>query len=98
MNKKTLFFLITMMAIGLIGCQEVADTNNQATNTNTTKTETKPEVVDRGTPYSVGPSAPPGNDVGPSSPPPEIAVESTDQAQAVTTNENIRLTLPRKTE
>lgn len=86
-----------MMAIGLIGCQEVGDNNNQATNANT-KTEDKAEVVDRGTPYSVGPSAPPGNEVGPNSPPPEVAIESTDQAQAVTTNENIRLTLPRKTE
>lgn len=65
------------------------------------KNDLKPEktVVDHGIPQSTGPTTAPSSMKGPTTPPPGgEKTMAVDQAQAVTTNENIRLTLPRKTE
>lgn len=94
MNK---YLLITsaLILITMAGCQEVSNNNGTGEKNDMIK---QSEVIDRGTPYSNGPSAPPDESVGPTAPPPEINKNTGEQAQAVTTNENIRLTLPRKTE
>lgn len=81
--KKKIILLILIAGI-ISGCQ--ADLEN------------KEKAVNRGRPYSVGPSSSPESSRGPTSAPPERKAEGLTQAQAITTNENIRLTLPRKTE
>ena len=53
------------------------------------------QVIDHGIPFSNGPTEPPEMIKGPSAPPPE---NTNVPAQAVTTDENIRITLPLKTD
>lgn len=83
--------LIAVMGLALAGCQNAsqpqANQNGKA-------------VVDHGTPYSNGPTTAPDLK-GPAAPPPEdgqttAPYGTAPAAQAVTTNENIRLTLPLK--
>ncbi len=56
----------------------------------------------RGVPYSRGPNKPPEQMKAPTTPPPKVSdannEASLDAPKVVTTNENIRLTLPRKAE
>lgn len=57
----------------------------------------------RGVPYSRGPNKPPEQMKAPTTPPPKVSEVNDDAAglnapKVVTTNENIRLTLPRKAE
>jgi len=80
------FILVSLMGIALAGCQNATPTESGNPDSADNQKVVTP-VVDHGTPYSNGPTTSPIVK-GPSSPPPE--------AQAVTTNENIRLTLPLK--
>lgn len=71
--------------LSLSACQ--ADVKNETT--------VKPDpVVTHGEPSSKGPQALPSDQNGPDAPPPERANDP--KAQAITTKENIRLTLPLK--
>jgi hypothetical protein len=80
--------LMVILCLTLMGCQTAVE---NAPNSNQ-NTENKTEDERLGVPFSNGPTNPP--DVkGPSNPPP--AEES---PQAVTQKEDIRLTLPLKTE
>lgn len=81
--KKNIILLILIAGI-ISGCQS--------------DLENKVKVESHGRPYSVGPKSSPENSRGPTSAPPERKDEGLTEAQAITTNENIRLTLPRKTE
>lgn len=85
-NMKKKIILLILIAGIISGCQ--ADLENKENG----------KVENRGRPYSVGPSSSPESSRGPTSAPPERKAEGLTQAQAITTNENIRLTLPRKTE
>lgn len=79
------------MVLGLMtlsACQ--TDIKNQ----NPDKKVDQVNVVSHGEPKSKGPDAPPSMDNGPDAPPPENIADPS--AQAVTTKENIRLTLPLK--
>jgi hypothetical protein len=82
------------MALLMAGCQGNAETapakNTQAV---VDKAPQEQVGVEKGVPFSNGPSVPPEAIEGPSAPPPENG-----SAKAVTTNENIRITLPVKTE
>lgn len=87
--KKIILLVVFSLALILAGCQAAVENN---TNSNQS-TENNTEEERLGVPFSNGPSNPP--DVkGPSNPPP--AAEET--PQAVTQKEDIRLTLPLKTE
>ena len=81
--KKKIILLILIAGV-MSGCQ--ADLDN------------KGKIENYGKPFSVGPKSSPEASRGPTSAPPEKKAEGLTQAQAITTNENIRLTLPRKTE
>lgn len=87
--------LILILAVGTLmsGCQTETTTETKIIE------ENKTPVIDHGIPESTGPTGAP-NVKGPTSPPPESNVLSdlSPQAEAVTTSENIRLTLPLKTE
>ncbi len=76
--------VVALLGMFLVGCQ---DTDRPGSATSNPATSPENQIVDRGIPSSKGPSTAPGVK-GPSSAPPA--------AQAVTTNENIRLTLPLK--
>ena len=92
--KKNLLIIVCLLALStLAACQEQGESKN--TQTDAVKSEQQ-KVVDHGIPVSKGPTAPLTDEGGPTTPPPENIVKAT-QAQAITTNENIRLTLPRKT-
>lgn len=93
MKKTALLILPALMAILLTGCQSAADPTTQDS---TDQAATQQEVVvDKGLPFSNGPTEGPETVKGPDAPPPG---SSAMPAQAVTTDENIRITLPRKTE
>lgn len=87
--------LITAVLLMLTACQSSNDVvENQELVTDNSTTPEPTETY--GTPYSVGPSGPPETMVkGPTSAPPS---NTSAGAQAVTTTEDIRLTLPRKTD
>ncbi len=80
----TTLFLTTLI---LSACQ--ADVKIE----NIDKATDKTPVVSHGEPASKGPDTPPSLDNGPDAPPPE---SPNTNAQAITTKENIRLTLPLK--
>lgn len=82
---------MALLAIVLAGCQQQTE-NLQTPAGDQNKPPAQDQTGIYGKPYSNGPSGPPQM-TGPTAPPPEVT-----PAQAVTTNENIRLTLPRKTE
>ncbi|MGL5830873.1 MAG: hypothetical protein ACRCZE_01865 [Candidatus Altimarinota bacterium] len=88
--KNLILAAILCFSMILTGCQtnvEQPEINNQSTETNNNEEKL-------GVPFSNGPSNPP--DVkGPNTPPPADTEES---PQAVTQEEDIRLTLPLKTE
>ena len=86
--KKTSLIILAIGLMTLSACQ--ADIK---TDTSEKKSDTTP-VVTHGEPKSKGPDAPPSMDNGPDAPPPENIIDPS--AQAVTTKENIRLTLPLK--
>lgn len=80
---KKIFIISTVLSIIILaGCQNLTDQPLNSVNTNKNS-----NLPSHGEPYSKGPAVPP-TVKGPSAPPP--------QAQAVTKNENIRLTLPLK--
>ena len=97
MNKSafSLIPLLILSAMLFVACQNSpaappsdADTNPESVSA---------PVVSHGQPFSNGPTVAPENAiVGPSAPPSEDS--NATPAQAVTTDENIRITLPRKTE
>jgi PBP1b-binding outer membrane lipoprotein LpoB len=80
--KKILVSTILAVII-LAGCQNSMDEQNKQIDTTIKNTN----LENHGEPFSTGPTTPPAVK-GPATPPP--------QAQAVTKNENIRLTLPLK--
>jgi hypothetical protein len=85
--KNLILVAILCFSMMLMGCQANVQPNTQ-------NTETAKEEERLGVPFSNGPTAPP--DVkGPTTPPP---TENEDAPQAVTQKEDIRLTLPLKTE
>lgn len=93
MKKLLILTLATLTLLTLAGCQnEQSDQNLQDNPANDSDSSNSKDYVDHGLPYSAGPSAAPAVN-GPTS-----ALPESTQAQAVTTDENIRLTLPRKTE
>lgn len=95
--KKITSIILVMLAFGaLAGCQDNSVQPASSEKNSTAATADQKDYVDHGLPHSEGPSTTPGNGVTPTTPPPENS--AVDQAQAVTTNENIRLTLPRKSE
>jgi hypothetical protein len=89
---KNLKLLLILGVVLLAGCQ-AAEPPKQENNDNKAgvPVDTKLEGS-YGKPYSNGPTTSPEEMTGPTTPPPETP------AQAITTNENIRLTLPRKVE
>jgi hypothetical protein len=106
-NVQKIFSLSLIAVFMLAGCQ--ATNTPQTTDDNQTVSEKPQEVVDHGIPFTNGPSAPPDSTVGPTAPPPENDSQAADinlpagsntpvAAKAVTTNENIRITLPVKTD
>ena len=96
MKKTFIVPLLAMFALTLVltGCQSAEDTQKLQDTAAQKETEQLP-VVDKGVPFSNGPSMSPDEIIGPDAPPSEA---QSVPAQAVTTNENIRITLPRKTE
>jgi ABC-type phosphate/phosphonate transport system substrate-binding protein len=87
MMKKLSAILIIIPVLMLSACQSQSENNSKAEQVQgSQKIE---EVQSHGEPFSKGPTDAPGVK-GPTAPPP--------QAQAVTKNENIRLTLPLKSE
>lgn len=87
MKKLSLTILILGM-IALSACQANVKVETPE------KAVDQTPVVTHGEPNSKGPDAPPSMDNGPDSPPPELSNDPS--AQAITTKENIRLTLPLK--
>ena len=85
--------ILVLSFLVLAGCQQ-ENGGNPETNTNTNdQQKVQVEQTSKyGVPYSDGPTTGPETMNGPTAPPPE------NSAQAVTTKENIRLTLPRKVE
>jgi len=95
MKIKNLALILIVGAV-LAGCQN-ANTGN-TNNADNGVAANQQKVYERGTPYSKGPTAAPDSSTGPTSAPPADGQTATQpSAQAVTTNENIRLTLPLKT-
>lgn len=94
-------FLMAVMGMLLAGCQSgpQSDSPKEVNQNSANNLNSEKPVVDRGAPYSNGPTSSP--DVkGPTAAPPEDGATTPygkpPAAQAVTTNENIRLTLPLK--
>ena len=97
--KKINFVIVILLAAGCLTACQAQPTTVGTPSTDTTNSAGLKPVVDHGTPYSKGPSSAPTMANGPTTPPPAdgiITLPDNTQAQAVTTNENIRLTLPRK--
>lgn len=94
MEKTVKTLLLLSMLVFVAGCQGNAGTapadNAQAVSEQAPQEQV---VVEKGVPFSNGPSVPPEVIEGPSAPPPENG-----SAKAVTTNENIRITLPVKSD
>ncbi len=90
---KNLKLLMILTVLILAGCQNTEPATTDLKETDTVVPPVNTELEGRyGKPYSNGPTSSPEDITGPTTPPPETS------AQAVTTNENIRLTLPRKVE
>jgi len=79
--KKIALIFIVLSVLALYGCQK-----------SSTPAPIKNQPTEVNVPYSKGPSGPP-NVKGPTAPPPNSAINQ-NQPQAVTNNENIKLTLP----
>lgn len=79
-------FAIVCLGLVMNGCQNISETKIDEVKSKVDQNN-ESAITGHGEPFSKGPSGPPAVK-GPSSPPP--------QAQAVTKNENIRLTLPLK--
>jgi hypothetical protein len=93
MKKKESILLLAGMflMIVLAGCQSESADLNQAADNQAKPVNTNLPDGEYGKPYSKGPTSSPEESLkGPTAPPPA--------AQAVTTNENIRLTLPKEAE
>lgn len=95
--KKFLNIILGLLILTLFSaCQSNAEIQERSN-------DAKKEVVDHGIPFTEGPKSNPASK-GPESFPPENTLneEQTNnlvsQAQAITTSESIRLTLPKKTE
>lgn len=87
--KKLILVAVLSLSLMLAGCQAAEE---KPTNTNQNTENNNGEDERLGVPFSNGPTNPP--DVkGPSNPPP-----AEETPQAVTQKEDIRLTLPIKTE
>lgn len=85
--KNIVLVVVLSFSMMLVGCQATVQPTEKTENTNTENND-----GELGVPFSNGPTNPP-NVKGPSNPPP------TDETpQAVTQKEDIRLTLPIKTE
>ncbi len=84
--------ILVLSIILLAGCQQENGEMNKEKGADAPQ-KAEDQVGKYGVPYSNGPTAGPETMKGPTAPPPE-----TPTAQAVTTKENIRLTLPLKTE
>lgn len=97
---KTSFsiFILAILTTSIVfsGCQSTDEQSGQMNSTD--QTSQQEIVVDKGVPFSNGPDEGPESMVGPNSPPPASTSTLAAPAQAVTTDENIRITLPRKTE
>jgi hypothetical protein len=93
--NKTILALLSLIL--LVGCQSTSVEEGQAPAPEESAMET--DITESyGQPYSAGPSGTPDISVtGPNAAPPEKEIGSAG-AQAVTTSEDIRLTLPRKTD
>lgn len=85
--KKLSLTILFLAILTLSACQAEMKSDNAD------KTVNKTPVTSHGEPTSKGPDAPPSLDNGPDAPPPD---RTDANAQAITTKENIRLTLPLK--
>lgn len=93
--KKIFLFMLGMVAlVGIAACQAPDASQSAVNGVGQDKASGQKVNVDHGIPSSSGPTSAPAVK-GPDSAPPGV---SANQAQAITTNENIRLTLPRKTQ